>query len=78
MERFYSGKGAEVGPYLDVIIDKEGASLDIPMDGITLPSGWSLRPLVYPTKASVLLWSEFFNECSFTLLLSPCSCFVRV
>ena len=50
VESFYSGKGAEAGPYLEVIYDGEEVSLDIPIEGTTLPSGWSLRPLVYPTK----------------------------
>ena len=53
VKKFYSGEGAEAGPYLEVIFDGEEVSLDIPIGGIILPSGWSLRPLVYPTKVSV-------------------------
>lgn len=60
MENFYSGKGAEVGPYLEVIFDGEEVSLDIPMEGINLPSGWSLQPLVYPMKVCVYVWGEVF------------------
>ena len=53
MERFYSDKGAEAGPYLVVNFDADEVSLDIPMDGITLPSGWSIQPMVYPTKVRI-------------------------
>ena len=63
MENVYSGKGAEVGPYLEVIFDGEEVSLDIPMEGISLPSGWSLRPLVYPTKVCVYVGGEVFFHC---------------
>ena len=50
VEAFYSRKKAEIGPYLEVTFDGDEVSLDIPKEGITLPSGWSLLPLVYPTK----------------------------
>ena len=50
MKIFYSELGAEAGPYLEVIFDGDEVSLDIPEDGITLPSGWSLRPLTYPSQ----------------------------
>ena len=43
-------QGAQAGPYLEVTFDGEEVSLEIPKEGITLPSGWSLLPLVYPTK----------------------------
>ena len=50
MEAFYSKKGAEAGPYLEVTFDGDEVSLEIPEDGINLLSGWSILPLVYPTK----------------------------
>ena len=50
MEGFYSKKGAEAGPYMQVTFVEDEVSLDIPEEGIALPSGWSLVPLVYPTK----------------------------
>ena len=30
------------------------------MQGINLPSGWSLQPLVYPMKVCVYVWGEVF------------------
>ena len=50
VEAFYLKKKAEAGPYLEVTFDGDEVSLGIPKEGITLPSGWSLLPLVYPTK----------------------------
>ena len=51
MKSFYiKEQKAEAGPYLRVTFDGDEVSLDIPKEGITLPSGWSLLPLVYPTK----------------------------
>ena len=54
VEAFYSKKGAEAGPYLEVTFDGDEVSLDIPEDGLNLPSGWSLLPLVYPTKVRLM------------------------
>ena len=53
MKKFYSEEGAEAGPYLEVIFDGEEVSLDIPEDGVTLPSGWSVLPLTYPARVRV-------------------------
>ena len=51
MKSFYlKEQGAEAGPYFEVMFDGDEVSLDIPEDGLTLHSGWSLLPLVYPTK----------------------------
>ena len=64
VETFYSSKGAEGGPYLDVTFNGDEVSLNIPEDGITLPSGWSLLPLAYPTKVRVYsfcIYSIFYQ-----------------
>ena len=53
VESFYSGKRAEIGPYFEVNFDGEEVSLDIPKDGINLPNGWAIQPLVYPPKVSI-------------------------
>ena len=48
MDKYYSKQNAEVGPYLDVTFDGDEVSLDIPKEGIIVPSGWSIQPLVPP------------------------------
>lgn len=53
VESVYSDKGAEAGPYLELIFDEDEVALDIPKEGISLPSGWCIQPLVYPTKVSI-------------------------
>jgi len=50
VEAFYLKKKAEAGPCLEKTFDGDAVSLEIPKEGTTLPSGWSLLPLVYPTK----------------------------
>lgn len=50
VEGFYSKLGAEAGAYFRMFFDGDEVSLDIPEEGILLPSGWSLTPLVYPLK----------------------------
>ena len=42
------------GLYLGVAFDGDEVSLDIPEDGLTLCSGWSLFPLVYLTKVKIM------------------------
>ena len=55
MKNFYfKEQGAEAGPYLELTFDGDEVSLDIPEDGLSLPSGWSLLPLVYPTKVRLM------------------------
>lgn len=50
VQSHYSKLGAEAGPIFAVIFYRDEVSLDIPREGIRLPSGWSLTPLKYPTK----------------------------
>ena len=50
VEKHYSGKGAEAGPYLEVTFEKDELKLEIEEDGVTLDYGWSLVPLVCPTS----------------------------
>lgn len=54
VDNFYSSKGAEVGPDFEVIFNGDEVFLEIPKNGITLQSGWTLLPLVYPTRVRVL------------------------
>lgn len=56
VQDFYSKKGAEAGPYFSVTFDRDEVSLDIPKEGITLSSGWSILPLIYPTKVRPEAW----------------------
>ena len=65
MNSFYLSQGAEIGPRLQVAFDGDEASLDIPKEGITLPSGWSLLPVIYPAK--VITCSMY--DCKSTPLL---------
>lgn len=58
MQRHYSH--AEAGPSFDVVFNEETVSLDIPEKGITLPSGWSLTPLVYPAR--VMMYSTYDHK----------------
>ena len=53
VENFYTKNKAEIGPRFEVIFDEDEVSLEVPEDGITLPNGWSLLPLVYPTKVRI-------------------------
>ena len=53
VENYYSNKGAEEDLRFLVNFDGDVVTLDIPMDGTILPSGWSIQPMVYPTKVSL-------------------------
>jgi len=55
VRKFYSMKEAETGPYVEVMFDEDEVSLDIPKEGIILPSGWYFLPLIYPTR--VRIWA---------------------
>jgi len=51
VRRFYLKEHeTEAGLYFEVMFDGDEVSLDIPEDGLTLHSGWSLLPLVYPMR----------------------------
>lgn len=44
MKNHYSGAGIEAGPTLNLTFAGDELELCISSDGITLPSGWFLRP----------------------------------
>ena len=46
----YAGMGARVGPHQEVMFAAEAdkITLDIPTEGTTLDSGWTITPLVHP------------------------------
>ena len=58
IESFYLNRRAERGPYFGITFDGEEASLQIPEEGITLPSGWTLVPLFYPTTVRCVAFSN--------------------
>ena len=60
---YFREQKAEAGPYLRVTFDGEEVSLDIPKEGIILPNGWSLLPLVYPTKVRPFLAIDLHQLC---------------
>ena len=59
VEKRYAVKhrDAEEGPSVRVAISGSQIKFEIPKEGIKLPSGWSLEPLVSPVVRSV------FNNC---------------
>ena len=69
VKRFYSGEGAEAGPYLEVDFEGEEVSLDIPEDGVKLESGWSLLPLAYPAKVRDLHLIHKYSPSTFHFLV---------
>ena len=54
VEIFYTKLKAEAGPYLDVVFDNDEVVLEIPEEGKTLPSGWTLQSLFYPPRVRKL------------------------
>ena len=40
--------GARVGSHQEVMFAGKEITLDIPLEGITLDSGWTITPLVHP------------------------------
>ena len=70
-ERFYKTLKAEFGPFFDAIFDNDEVFLDIPREGTTLPSGWTILPLVYPPRVRKLGRTLYFQ---FYLLLSLSFC----
>jgi len=74
VESYYSNKGAEEDLRFLVNFDGDVVALDIPKDGIILPSGWSIQPMVYPTKVSLLCIKFSFLSALFSFF----SYFVRV
>ena len=54
VEIFYTKLRAEAGPHLDVVFDNDEVVLELPKEGKTLPSGWTLQPLFYPPRVRKL------------------------
>ena len=44
----YATMGARVGPHQKVMFAGKEITLDIPLEGITLDTGWTITPLVHP------------------------------
>ena len=68
MTAFYSKKGAEAGLYLEVTFDGEEVSLEIPEDGITMLSGWSILPLVSPMKVRISVSKVMFMHVTLSFM----------
>ena len=44
----YSETNARMGPDQEVVFEGEKITLDIPKEGVTLESGWTITPHTYP------------------------------
>ena len=52
----YATMGARVGSHQKVMFAGKEITLDIPLEGITLDTGWTITPLVHPGVRQ-LTWS---------------------
>ena len=72
MKNYYSGKGVETGPDLKVTFSEDEIKLDIPDVGISLPSGWSLKPLQHPMASFLLsFYCLLYYSTPLSILLPP-------
>ena len=52
---------------MDAIFDNDEVFLDIPKEEITLPSGWTIQPLVYPPRVRKLGNQLYFRLYSMSI-----------
>ena len=53
MEKCYPKEEVELSLRKTVVFKRDTVTLDIPEDGIKLPSGWSIVPMAHPASVSL-------------------------
>ena len=64
----YAGNQADQGPSVKVAMSGSHIKFEIPKEGIKLPSGWSLIPLVSPVVRS----GTYYSHCCVELVYTVC------
>ena len=73
LEQNYPESKVERGLYLDVTFQDDRVGLEIGEDGVTLDSGWTIVPLVYPAMVRVTMCTYSCNDMAY---LNCCMTFV--